>query len=198
VREIAEACAARLADGSPSPHADRSVVLLANAYPGDPGVVTSLLLNAVTLEPGEAMFVPAGGVHAYLRGTAVEIMASSDNVLRAGLTPKHVDVAELLGLVDYVAAPRIRIAHVVHGATTVFHAPVDDFELSVTAVNDNLVHQLPGLGPRILLCLNGELTVASSGDGNITLRKGESLFASASDGGLTARGRGTVVQADVP
>lgn len=199
VLEVAEACAARLDVGSPSPRADRTVVLLANAYPGDPGAVTSLLLNPVTLQPGDAMFVPAGGVHAYLHGVAVEIMASSDNVLRAGLTPKHVDVDELLRNVDYVAAPPIRIApEVFHGATRVFYAPVDDFELSVTTVDDELVHPLPGRGPRILLCLDGELTVASSGDGKIALRKGESLFAPASDGGLTARGRGTVVQADVP
>ena len=199
VVEVAEACAARLDVGSPSPRADRTVVLLASAYPGDPGVVTSLLLNPVTLQPGDAMFVPAGGVHAYLHGMAVEIMASSDNVLRAGLTPKHVDVDELLRNVDYVAAPPIRIApEVFHGATRVFYAPVDDFELSVTTVDDDLVHPLPGRGPRILLCLGGELTVASSGDGNITLCKGESLFAPASDGELTARGHGTVVQADVP
>jgi len=204
VGEVVEECAARLADASQSQHADRThadrtVVALANAYPGDPGVVTSLLLNPVTLQPGEAMFIPAGGVHAYLHGMAVEIMASSDNVLRAGLTPKHVDADELLRRVDYVAAPPIRIVpHVFHGATRVFSAPVDDFELSVTTVDDGLVHPLPGRGPRILLCLNGELTVASSGGGTITLRKGESLFAPASDGALTAHGRGTVVQGDVP
>jgi mannose-6-phosphate isomerase len=199
VGEVGKACAARLADGSPWPRADRIVVLLAKAYPGDPGVVTSLLLNPVTLQPGEAMFVPAGGVHAYLHGLAVEIMASSDNVLRAGLTPKHVDMNELLRTVDYAAAPPIRIApEVFHSATRVFSAPVDDFELSVTAVDDDLLHRLPGCGPRILLCLDGDLAIASSGEGNITLRRGESLFASASDGGLTVRGRGTVVQADVP
>jgi mannose-6-phosphate isomerase len=199
VREVVEACAARLDQGSPSPRADRTVVLLASAFPGDPGVVTSLLLNPVTLQPGEAMFVPAGGVHAYLHGMALEIMANSDNVLRAGLTPKHVDVDELLRTVDYVAAPPIRIApEVFCGATRVFYAPVDDFELSVTTVNDDLDHPLPGRGPRIVLCLDGELTVASSGDGHITLRKGESLFAPASDGELTARGRGTLAQADVP
>jgi len=199
VAEVAEACAARLADGSPSPRADHIVMLLANAYPGDPGVVTSLLLNPVTLQPGDAMFVPAGGVHAYLSGMAVEVMASSDNVLRAGLTAKHVDVAELLRTVDYVAAPPIRIApEVFHGATRVFYAPVDDFELSVTTVVDDLVHQLPGRGPRILLCLDGDLGIASFGNGTLNLAKGESLFAPASDGELTARGRGTVVQADVP
>jgi mannose-6-phosphate isomerase len=198
VAEVAEACAARLAHGSPSPRADRTVVLLAKAYPGDPGAVTSLLLNPVTLQPGEAMFVPAGGVHAYLHGMAVEIMASSDNVLRAGLTPKHVDVEELLRTVDYVAAPPIRIApEVFHGATRVFYAPVDDFELSITTVDDDLVHPLPGRGPRILLCLDGELTIASA-DANMALGKGDSLFAPASDGELTACGHGTLVQADVP
>ena len=175
------------------------MVLLADAYPGDPGVVTSLLLNPVTLQPGEAMFIPAGGVHSYLHGMGVEIMAGSDNVLRAGLTPKHVDVDELLRNVDYVPAPPIRIApQAFHGATRVFHAPVDDFELSVTTVEDDLVHPLPGRGPRILLCLDGDLTIESLADGKVTLGKGQSLFAPASDGELTARGRGTVVQADVP
>jgi len=199
VNEVAEACAARLADGSPSTRADRTVVLLARAYPGDPGAVTSLLLNPVTLQPGEAMFVPAGCVHAYLHGMAIEIMASSDNVLRAGLTPKHVDVDELLRLVDYVAAPPIRIApEVFHGATRVFYAPVDDFELSVTTVDDDLVHPLPGRGPRILLCLEGVSAITSSRGAAITLRRGQSLFAAAGDGALTARGRGTVIQADVP
>ena len=110
VREVADACAQRLASGSPSPRADRNVELLQDAYPGDPGVVISLLLNPVTLLPGDAMFMPAGGVHAYLRGVGVEIMANSDNVLRAGLTPKHIDVPEVLRNVDYVAAPPIRIA----------------------------------------------------------------------------------------
>ena len=199
VGEVVAACAARLADGSPSPLADRIVALLADAYPGDPGVVTSLLLNPVTLLPAEAMFIPAGCVHAYLHGMGVEIMASSDNVLRAGLTPKHVDVDELLRTVDYLPAPPIRIVpEIFHGATRVFCTPVEDFELSVTTVDDDVDHPMPGRGPRILLCLDGYLTVASSRDESITLNKGESLFAPASDGELLARGRGTLVQADVP
>jgi mannose-6-phosphate isomerase len=199
VQEVASACAARLAAGSTSPRADRTVVLLAEAYPGDPGVVTSLLLNPVTLEPGDAMFVPAGGVHAYLHGLGIEIMASSDNVLRAGLTPKHVDVAELLRNVDYVAAPPIRIApETFHGATKVYYAPVDDFELSVTTIADDEIHPLPGRGPRILLCLDGGLTVSSTGNGVLTLSKGQSAFAPASDGLLTVCGTGVLVQADVP
>ncbi|WP_250442545.1 mannose-6-phosphate isomerase, class I [Actinotalea sp. C106] len=199
VGEVVEACRARLESGSPSPRADRTVALLGEHHPGDPGVVTSLLLNPVTLQPGDAMFVPAGGVHAYLRGLAVEVMASSDNVLRAGLTPKHIDIPELLDNVDYVAAPPIRIApETFYGATKVFYAPVDDFELSVTTVDDDAVHRLPGRGPRVLLCLEGELTVEPSRGPGLTLRRGATAFAPADDGMLTVRGRGTLIQADVP
>jgi mannose-6-phosphate isomerase len=199
VAEIVDACAARLEAGSPSPRADRTVVRLDAAYPGDPGVVTSLLLNPVTLQPGEALFVPAGGVHAYLKGLGVEIMASSDNVLRAGLTPKHVDVDELLRNVDYVAAPPIRIApERFHGATRVYYAPVDDFELSVTGVVDGQTHPLPGRGPRILLCIEGRMVVSSRDDGELELTRGAAAFVPAADGPLTVHGAGTLVQADVP
>jgi mannose-6-phosphate isomerase len=83
----------------------RTAAELADAYPDDVGVVTALLLNLVHLEPGEAIFLPPGNLHAYLRGFAVEIMANSDNVLRLGLTPKHVDVPELLRVLDVVAGP---------------------------------------------------------------------------------------------
>ncbi|GAA4288119.1 mannose-6-phosphate isomerase, class I [Georgenia daeguensis] len=201
VQELAAACARRLADGSPSPRADNTVVRLAEAYPGDPGVVVSLLLNPVTLQPGDALFVPAGGVHVYLAGLGVELMAASDNVLRAGLTPKHVDVPEMLECVDYVAAPPIRIApEVFHGATRVFYAPVDDFELAVTAltdVNGGPSHPLPGRGPRVLLCLDGRIEVTSETDSAV-LERGEAYFVRADEGALRGRGTGTLVQADVP
>ncbi len=199
VQEVVEACAARLEAGSPSPRADRTVVRLAASYPGDPGIVTSLLLNPVTLHPGDALFVPAGGVHAYLHGLAVEIMASSDNVLRAGLTPKHVDSGELLRNVDYVAAPPIRIApERFHGATRVFYAPVDDFELSVTELLDDDPHPLPGRGPRILLCLDGWMEVSADSGESLRLGRGRAAFVPASDGALVVRGTGRLVQADVP
>ncbi|GAA1629280.1 mannose-6-phosphate isomerase, class I [Georgenia ruanii] len=201
VAAVAEACAARLGDGSPSPRADGTVVMLAEAYPGDPGVVASLLLNPVTLRPGEALFVPAGGVHAYLSGLGVEIMASSDNVLRAGLTEKHIDVPEMLECVDYVAAPPIRPApEIFHGATKVFYAPVDDFELSVTDLADPPAgppHPLPGRGPRILLCLEGAVDIFSTAE-RATLERGQALFVRADEGRVSVRGQGTVVQADVP
>ncbi|WP_298460458.1 mannose-6-phosphate isomerase, class I [uncultured Cellulomonas sp.] len=198
VAELVEACRERLAAGSTSPRADATVLTLAAAYPGDPGVVAALLLNPVSLQPGEALFVPAGGVHAYLGGLGVEVMANSDNVLRAGLTAKHVDVDELLECVDYVAAPPIRTApEVFHGATRVFYAPVDDFELSITDLDDDGVHPLPGRGPRVLLCLDGVVTVSSAGH-SVRLERGGSVFVPAAEGSLTACGAGTLVQADVP
>ncbi|MGV2549420.1 mannose-6-phosphate isomerase, class I, partial [Bacillus licheniformis] len=109
-------------------------------------------------------------VHAYLAGTGIEIMASSDNVLRAGLTPKHVDVDELLRNVDYVAAPPIRIApERFHGATRVYYAPVDDFELSVPRVDGRRWHPLPGRGPRILLCLDGRVSLRNEAGDRLDL-----------------------------
>lgn len=199
VLEVVKACERRLEAGSTSPRADRRILLLAQHYPGDPGVVTSLLLNPVTLQPGDAMFVPAGGVHAYLHGLGVEIMASSDNVLRAGLTGKHIDIPELLANVDYVAAPPIRIApEVVNHTTKVYYAPVDDFELSVTTVDDDATHPLPGRGPRILLCIDGVFEVSSAAGAGLTLQRGGTAFVPADDGALSVQGRGTLIQADVP
>lgn len=198
VAAVVAACRVRLEVGSPSRRGDATVVQLGAAYPGDPGVVASLLLNPVTLHPGEALFVPAGGVHAYLSGMGIEIMASSDNVLRAGLTEKHIDVPELLECVDYVAAPPIRPApEVIEGVTRMFYAPVDDFELSVTTVLDDRAHPVPGRGPRIVLCVDGEMTLHTAAE-SILLRRGEAVFIAASTGALDVTGAGTVVQADVP
>ncbi|WP_421740910.1 mannose-6-phosphate isomerase, class I [Cellulomonas sp.] len=199
VAKFAEACARRLADGSPSPRTDRTVMRLVAAYPGDPGAVTSVLLNPVTLNPGEALFVPAGTVHAYLHGVGVEIMANSDNVLRAGLTSKHVDVDELLRNVDCVAAPPIRIApEKVFTSTRIFYAPVDDFELSVTRLTDEGAARVPGRGPRIVLCLEGEVEIEAADGRRTLLTRGQAVFAPASDGALTASGDAVIVQADVP
>jgi mannose-6-phosphate isomerase len=201
VAAVAEACARRLESGrSPSPRIDRIVGKLANEHPGDPGIVVVLLLNPVTLQPGEAMFAPAGTVHAYLSGLAVEIMASSDNVLRAGLTSKHIDVPEVLETLDYVAAPPVRIApEHVSEAVAVFYAPVDDFELAVVtpaaAGEDGAL--VPGRGPRVLLAIEGEVPVRIDGTTS-TLARGEAAFVSGECGPVTAYGDGRFVQADVP
>lgn len=199
VAELAEEFRARLRSGSPSPRTDRAVDLLERAYPGDPGAVTAVLLNPVTLRPGEALFVPAGAVHAYLGGVAVEIMANSDNVLRAGLTSKHVDIPELLRAVDCVAAPPIRIApEHVYDATDVYYVPVDDFELSVTRVGPTGSCRLPSTGPRVVLCLDGAVRLHAATGQELELSAGRAAFVEASDGALSVSGDGRLVQASVP
>lgn len=201
---LAEACAERLAEGSsPSVRIDRIVGYLHERFPGDPGVAAALLLNPVSLQPGEAMFVPAGIIHSYLSGFAVEIMASSDNVLRAGLTPKKVDAHELLQCVSVNAAPPIRVApeHLTEH-TNAYFAPIDDFELSVTTIAGKEGSFFPGItipgsGPRILLCTDGDIIVESS-SGRHRIGRGGAIFVSASAGALRAGGHGTIVQASVP
>lgn len=191
VDEVAHACRRRLASGdSPSPRVDRIVTDLHEEFSGDPGVVASLLLNPVTLRPGEALFVPAGAVHAYLSGLAVELQASSDNVLRAGLTTKRVDVPEMLEAVDFVAAPPIRIAPEVREATRTYYAPVDDFELAVTELSDGAEELVRGRGPRVLLVLGGDVELRTSGEERLA-RHGEAVFVRADEGEIHARAVGT-------
>lgn len=204
VRAVVDACAARLVAGdSPSPRIDRTVGLLAAHHPGDPGVVAALLLNPVTLQPGEAMFVPPGALHAYLEGIAVEVMAASDNVLRAGLTGKRVDAEEMLQCVSVSAAPPLRVAPERQNATSIaYYAPVDDFELSLTTLEDppgvfRHRHPVPGSGPRTLLGLEGEVLVETAA-GRHVLPRGRALFVPASAGALRAGGAGRFVQASVP
>ena len=198
--ELVAEISRRLAEGrSPSRRVDANVVEMARAFPHDPGIAAALLLNPVTLRRGEALFVPAGSVHAYISGLGVEVMASSDNVLRAGLTTKHVNVPAMLACVDYVAAPPVRPApEYLSRATRAYYAPVDDFELLVTTVvpRDGRV-PVPGRGPRILLGLEGTTTVTTPA-GSAELTRGRALFVGADERTLAAEGEGEFVQADVP
>lgn len=203
VADVAHACATRLeATSSPSPRVDRLVVRLQEEHPGDPGVVAALLLNPVTLHPGEAMYVPAGIIHSYISGLGVEIMASSDNVLRAGLTPKRVAIDEMLQCVRVQAAPPVRIApEQLTAHTAAYYAPVDDFELTRTRFDDTDAGEdlrvIPGSGPRIVLSLEGEVLLRTR-TGERRLTAGRSVFLPADSGPLYAGGRGDFVQASVP
>src|SRR5882757_2923959 len=111
----------------------RTVLELGERYPGDAGVLASLLLNRISLAAGEALFLPAGNLHTYLRGFAVEVMASSDNVLRGGLTPKHVDVPELLRVLDFAPTAEAQLRPQVHreGVGLVYDTPADEFAVAV-------------------------------------------------------------------
>lgn len=105
-----------------------TIARLSATHPGDPGILVALLLNRLSLAPGEALYLPAGNLHAYLEGLGIELMGPSDNVLRCGLTAKHVDVAELLAVVDVepLAEPRLSGAEL-DGA--IAYRPAGPFEL---------------------------------------------------------------------
>lgn len=198
VERTVAAVAHRLAGGgSPSVRADRIVARLAEAFPGDVGAVASLLMNPVSLRAGETLFVPAGGVHCYLSGLAIEVMASSDNVLRAGLTSKFIDPDEVLRTVDWIAAPPVRIAaEHVNDDVEVFYAPVDDFELAVATGHGQPV-TIPGRGPRVLISLDGEV-LTQHGEARVALRRGQAAFVPASSRPVVLEGTGRLAQITVP
>lgn len=176
----------------------RAAVRIARQHPGDIGLVASLLLQHVTLSPGEGLFMPAGGLHCYLQGTGIELLANSDNVVRAGLTSKHVDVEELLRLLDpAVTVPPLRPVEVAPGLTH-FETPAPEFDLLRCTVGEGGAtaggRHLPGDGaPRLLLCLEGEVTVTDDAGDQVVLGRGESCYSPATDSGLVLTGRGDVV-----
>ncbi|MGI5525623.1 mannose-6-phosphate isomerase, class I [Micromonospora sp. CA-259024] len=164
---------------------------LAKAYPADPGALVALLLHHVRLTPGEAIWMPAGNLHAYLSGCGVEIMAASDNVLRGGLTPKRVDVDELLRVLRFeVLDDPVRAAQPVGPAVDWWPVPVDDFALHRVRVGAAVPSvTLPLPGPRVVLCGGGSITV-DDGAGALTLVSGEAAIGTAAGEPLRIRGAG--------
>lgn len=152
-------------------------VKIGTDFPGDIGVVVALLLNHVSLMPGQAMFLEAGNMHSYLEGVGIELMANSDNVLRGGLTSKHVDVAELLDVVQY--APGKAPVQTPSGPIHRFESPVPEF--SLTRLDSFEVAQFSPPGPSILLVTSGGVSVNASA-GSLDLKGGDAAFLSASDG----------------
>lgn len=141
------------------------------AYPGDPGIVVALLMNLVELRRGEAIFVPAGVLHAYVAGLGVEIMAASDNVLRGGLTPKHIDVPELLGLVDFrPAAPPVLAPRPGAEGTELFAPGIPDFALAHVPGDASGTVALAGVS--IALAVGGEAIVTGASGASVTLTPG--------------------------
>lgn len=168
---------------------------IAQLYPDDCGLFSPLLLNVVTLAPGQAMFLFAQTPHAYLSGVALEVMANSDNVLRAGLTEKYIDIPELVANVAFTArpAPQLLTQPVRQGTAQHFVVPVDDFAFSVYTLAETEA-LLPAGAVAILLCLEGELTVCS-GDNSQRLLPGESVFVGANAPPVTASGSGRLARA---
>ncbi|HLU28637.1 MAG TPA: mannose-6-phosphate isomerase, class I [Glycomyces sp.] len=164
------------------------LVELARHYPDDPGVLVGMLLNRLALRPGEAVYMPAGNLHAYLKGLGVEIMAASDNVLRGGLTNKRVDVPELLRVLDFRAMDEPRAAAEDQGPVRDWPVPIDDFSLRRVEVGAE-ERAFDVDGPRICLCTGGSVTVADD-EGEVALDPGRAAFSAATAGAVRARGEG--------
>ncbi|MFE9030170.1 mannose-6-phosphate isomerase, class I [Streptomyces iakyrus] len=188
-RTVTEAAAAcdRLG-GAYAPYAD-----IAHHYPGDPGVIAAMLLNHVRLQPGEALYLGAGVPHAYLNGLGVEIMANSDNVLRCGLTPKHVDVPELLRIVRFLPSdPGVLRPEASPDGEEVYETPIDEFRLSRYVLPEaGTAHDLTRPTPQILLCTAGTVRV-----GEHDLTPGASVFVPAGEKAEVS-GTGTLFRATV-
>ncbi|WP_433711352.1 mannose-6-phosphate isomerase, class I [Nocardia sp. CA-084685] len=166
----------------------RTTLELAEAYPGDAGVLAALLLNRLTLEPGQGLFLAAGNLHAYLRGLGVEIMANSDNVLRGGLTPKHVDVPELLRVLDFepIDLPVV-LPEPAEDGSLCYPTPAPEFALrrfDLTAESGQV--PLTSAGPGIMLCTEGRVRL-SQGGSELVLERGAAAWISAADTEIRAQ-----------
>jgi mannose-6-phosphate isomerase len=165
-----------------------AVATISETYPGDPGVVVALLMNHVVLRRGEGVFLRAGLLHAYLSGLGVEIMAASDNVLRGGLTPKRIDVPELLTIVDTTpgVVPILRPEPV--GAVASYDVPVSDFALRrVTLTGDPVTIDVHG--PTMVLSTAGRVSVGGT-DSALDIAVGSVAYASRDEDVLTLTGTG--------
>jgi len=176
---------------------------LGQRYPGDVGAVASLLCNHLTLEPLQAIYLEAGRLHAYLRGTGVEIMANSDNVLRGGLTPKHVDVPELLNVLRFDSPAVLPTpTRVGVGGDVTYDTPASEFRLSRIELGAGRAFVAEVMGPELLLCVDGQALVElgrEQAQGRASaarpLRRGQACFLPASCGGYRLRGSGRVFRA---
>jgi mannose-6-phosphate isomerase len=166
--------------GAPQePYQDALAAMLGinEAFPGDPGVLISLLLNHLSLQPGEAVYLPAGNVHAYLHGLGVEVMASSDNVLRGGLTPKHVDVPELVKTIRFesMGVPRVEASGTEFGQE-LYRPPFKEFQLQRIELGPGAEPvPLAQSGPAVVVVVAGSV-VLDSPKSDLPLQRGGAAF----------------------
>lgn len=182
-QEVSEAVAqidSVLRSGAPrEPHEEALTAMLGinEAFPGDPGVLISLLLNHLSLNPGEAVYLPAGNIHAYIHGLGVEVMAASDNVLRGGLTPKHIDVPELLKTVRFesIGVPRV-LAEGTEFGQELYRPPFKEFQLQRIELGpDAAPVPLAQSGPAVVVVVAGSV-VLDSPKSDLRLQRGTAAF----------------------
>lgn len=197
-RSIADAASLRAGDDP----LFAGIARLHEEHPEDLGLLAPAFLELLELAPGQALFMPTGELHCYLEGVGVELMASSDNVLRGGLTPKSVDARELLRVASFDEPRALVVApHRDEAATETFPAPADEFLLARIGLDTGSAtpHSAPDRCVEVLFCAEGEAELApDDGTDPIALGTGESCIAPAAAGGYELRGRGTVFRASVP
>jgi len=167
----------------------KAVLELGERYPGDAGVLAALLLNRISLKPGEGIFLPAGNLHSYLQGMAMEVMANSDNVLRGGLTPKHVDVPELLRVLDFTQVVDARVRTHRDGIELAYDTPTVEYAACVLTLDgEHLGHQVDAPshhgGPQVLVCTEGSVVVRCKSD-EIHIQRGGAAWVAADDGAIS-------------
>jgi len=174
---------------------------LHNEYPADIGVFSPILLNLICLKPGQAMFLPAGELHAYLDGVGIELMANSDNVLRGGLTPKHVDVPELLNVLNFEERePDILSPIEGSECERIYSSRADEFVLSVITVKEGLTYYSPtNRSVEILLCTDGDAIITDLGNNDkLALGRGKSIIIPSAVKKYCIEGNTTLYKAAVP
>ena len=190
--------ARKLADRNP---VFQWMVRIAEEYPTDIGVLSPMLLNLIQLKPGQALFLPAGELHAYLEGVGIELMANSDNVLRGGLTPKHIDVPELLKALEFDSRPvNILEAVAKDRCERVYASAANEFVLSVISVSHGRSYRKSDLkSVEIMLCTEGEAHLQSYGSKDIkNIEKGDSVIIPAAVKSYRVTGHAILYKAAVP
>ena len=169
---------------------------LQSHYPGDPGIVVAMLLNLVILRRGQGVFVPAGVLHAYIEGLGVEIMAASDNVLRGGLTPKHIDVAELTAILDPRPGPA-PVLDPAAGTARTFTGGVPDFVLTQVTADPSAAVEVRMNGIAIAVATSGEVEITGADtQDRLTLRPGSAALITPNEGSVSISGTGEVFIAE--
>ena len=171
----------------------------ADVFEGDFGLLSILILNLIKLEPGQALYQDAGLLHAYLSGLGMELMANSDNVLRGGLTPKYVDVPELVRILEFRSAdPTPLLPRRSDGGEEIYDTPSREFVLSRIVVRDGLRFAAPGeRSIEIWIATDGQGTVEGP-QGKLSFHKGDSFVVPASAAPYIIKGTATLFKATVP
>lgn len=177
------------------------ITRLNEKYPGDIGVISPLLLNVIKLEPGDAIFLPARQMHAYLDGLGVELMANSDNVLRGGLTPKYVDVDELINILDFNPHTPAKLACRSRRDTVcTYPSPAEEFVLAelTPAIDRPYVSENRRIGPEVILCIEGSARISRTDKGDdVAIAQGHSVFVPSIVDGYTIKGDARLFRAGV-